>query len=45
MLTLIAEDGKEMKLDAENLAISDIMGEVDRHSRGLQRKVDLQGER
>ena len=34
-----------MKLDPETLGISDITGEVDRHSRGLQRKTDLQGDR
>ena len=40
-----AEDGKEMKIDAEAMSIKDIANDVDRHSRLLQRQADLQGER
>jgi large subunit ribosomal protein L53 len=45
MLTVVifAEDGKEMKLDAEKLGIKSIVEEVDRHSRSLARKEDLGG--
>ena len=32
-----------MSLDTEKLGITDIMEEVDRHSRGLNRKADLAG--
>ena len=40
---LLAEDGKEMELDTEQLKISDVEEEVDRHSRTLNRKADLEG--
>ena len=36
-------DGKEMVLDAEKLGINDVMEEVDRHSRMLNRKAELTG--
>ena len=32
-----------MQLDTEKLSITDVMAEVDRHSRGLTRQADLQG--
>jgi hypothetical protein len=32
-----------MKLDTEKLSITDIMAEVDRHSRGLSRQAELSG--
>ncbi|KAK3394293.1 39S ribosomal protein L53/MRP-L53-domain-containing protein [Podospora didyma] len=35
------KDGKEMTLDCENLGIKSIVEEVDRHSRILQKAVDL----
>ncbi|KAL2156907.1 hypothetical protein VTH06DRAFT_2551 [Thermothelomyces fergusii] len=34
-------DGKEMKLDCENMPIKSIVEEVDRHSRMLQKEADL----
>ena len=37
------EDGKELHLDTEKLSIKDVMEEVDRHSRGLNRQADLLG--
>lgn len=37
------EDGKELNLDTEKLNIKDIMEEVDRHSRILNRQADLLG--
>lgn len=37
------EDGKEMDLDTEKLNLKDIVEEVDRHSRMLNRKADLTG--
>ena len=40
---LPAEDGKEMKLDLEKLKIKEIMEEVDRHSRMLNRQEALNG--
>ena len=30
-----------MQLDTEKLSITDVMAEVDRHSRGLTRQADL----
>lgn len=41
--TASAEDGKEMSLDAEKLGIKGVMEEVDRHSRGLLRQEELNG--
>jgi len=38
-----AEDGKEMQLDTEKLKINDVIEEVDRHSRILNRAADLAG--
>ena len=35
------KDGKEMNLDGEKLGIKGIVEEVDRHSRALQKQVDL----
>ncbi|KXJ91974.1 39S ribosomal protein L53/MRP-L53-domain-containing protein [Microdochium bolleyi] len=35
------EDGKELKLDSEKLGIKDIMEEVERHSRALQKQASL----
>lgn len=32
-----------MQLDTEKLKINDIVDEVDRHSRGLNRQADLAG--
>lgn len=40
---LILDDGKEMKLDAEKLGIKDVIEEVDRHSRLLNRANELNG--
>ncbi len=37
------EDGKEMQLDTEKMNIKDVMEEVDRHSRKLNRQADLLG--
>jgi large subunit ribosomal protein L53 len=37
------EDGKELKMDLRVARISDIVDEVDRHSRMLARKEDLYG--
>ena len=37
------EDGKELQLDTEKLSINDVMEEIDRHSRGLNRQADLSG--
>jgi len=36
-------DGKEMAFDTENTVIKDIMEEVNRHSRILNRKAELAG--
>src|SRR5690606_794439 len=36
-----AEDGMEMNLDCEKLGIKSLTEEVDRHSRKLQKQVDL----
>jgi large subunit ribosomal protein L53 len=41
--TGIAEDGKQMKLDAEKLGIKGVVEEVDRHSRILSRQEELNG--
>lgn len=38
----LAEDGKEMQLDTEKLNINDVVVEVDRHSRTLNRVADLE---
>lgn len=37
------EDGKEMNLDLSNMRITEVMEEVDRHSRTLARKEELSG--
>ena len=42
-LELKFRDGKEMRLDTEKLKIRDVMEEVDRHSRMLDRKEALAG--
>ncbi|KAK0515667.1 hypothetical protein JMJ35_001701 [Cladonia borealis] len=42
-LKLKFKDGKEMQLDTEKLKINDLEEEVDRHSRTLNRKADLEG--
>jgi large subunit ribosomal protein L53 len=39
----MAEDGKEMKLDSEQLGIKGVMEELDRHSRILARQEELTG--
>jgi large subunit ribosomal protein L53 len=41
--TLPTEDGKEMKLDSEQLGIKGVIEEVDRHSRILARQDELNG--
>lgn len=41
IVALLLEDGKEMQLDTEKLKINDVVEEVDRHSRMLNRKADL----
>ncbi|KAF1353690.1 hypothetical protein BDV97DRAFT_347124 [Delphinella strobiligena] len=43
LLSLTFKDGKEMKLDLDQLKIKDIMQEVDRHSRMLGRQEELSG--
>lgn len=40
---MTAEDGKQMKLDAEKLGIKGVVEEVDRHSRILSRQEELNG--
>jgi len=40
---VFAEDGKEMAIDLETMKIKDVMEQVDRHSRMLARKEDLNG--
>ena len=40
---IFAEDGKQMKLDAEKLGIKGVAEEVDRHSRILSRQEELTG--
>jgi large subunit ribosomal protein L53 len=42
-LSLRAEDGKEMQLDLDKMRITDVMEQVDRHSRQLARKEELSG--
>ena len=37
------EDGKELKLELEKMRITEVMEEVDRHSRLLARKEELSG--
>lgn len=37
------EDGKEMNLDLSNMRITQVVEEVDRHSRSLARKDELAG--
>jgi large subunit ribosomal protein L53 len=37
------KDGKEMNLDLSKMRITDVMEEVDRHSRTLARKEELLG--
>lgn len=39
----ISEDGKEMKLDLEQMKIKEIQSEVNRHSRSLLRQEELAG--
>jgi len=43
MLTVVAEDGKELSMDLEKMKLGDIQTEVDRHSRQLRRKEELAG--
>lgn len=38
-----AEDGKNIKLETSKMGIKDLVEEMDRHSRLLGRKEDLQG--
>lgn len=38
-----AEDGKELRLELEKMRITEVMEEVDRHSRQLARKEELTG--
>lgn len=40
---LSVEDGKEMKLNLSNMRITEVMEQVDRHSRMLARKEELTG--
>ncbi|OLN88719.1 54S ribosomal protein L44, mitochondrial [Colletotrichum chlorophyti] len=35
------KDGKEMNLEPEKMSIKNLIEEVDRHSRGLQKQADL----
>lgn len=42
-MDLLVGDGKEMQLDTEKLKINDVVEEVDRHSRVLNRQADLAG--
>ncbi|KAF2627753.1 hypothetical protein BU25DRAFT_392037 [Macroventuria anomochaeta] len=37
------KDGKEMNLDLSNMRITEVMEQVDRHSRMLARKEELSG--
>ncbi|EAT88187.1 hypothetical protein HBI56_096760 [Parastagonospora nodorum] len=37
------KDGKEMDMDLDKMRITDVMEEVDRHSRQLARKEELNG--
>lgn len=41
LLTLCAEDGKELKFNCEKVNIKGLVEEVDRHSRQLQKVADL----
>lgn len=41
----LPENGKEIELDTERMKIEDIIQEVDRHSRALNRQAELAGER
>lgn len=43
VLTNSIEDGKEMNLDLSNMRITQVVEEVDRHSRSLARKEELAG--
>ncbi|KAH7026514.1 39S ribosomal protein L53/MRP-L53-domain-containing protein [Microdochium trichocladiopsis] len=40
-LSVKFKDGKELKLDSEKLGIKDIIEEVERHSRSLQKQASL----
>ncbi|KAH7076836.1 39S ribosomal protein L53/MRP-L53-domain-containing protein [Paraphoma chrysanthemicola] len=42
-LSVKFKDGKEMTLDLSKMRITEVMEEVDRHSRGLARKEELLG--
>ncbi|KAF1912471.1 39S ribosomal protein L53/MRP-L53-domain-containing protein [Ampelomyces quisqualis] len=42
-LTVKFKDGKEMHMDLDKMRITDVMAEVDRHSRQLARKEELSG--
>lgn len=42
-LTSHTEDGKEMQLDLDKMRITQVVEEVDRHSRQLARKEELTG--
>ncbi len=42
---VLSENGKEIELDTERMKIEDIIQEVDRHSRALNRQAELAGER
>ncbi|KAL8791540.1 MAG: hypothetical protein Q9195_005868 [Heterodermia aff. obscurata] len=45
MLHIKLKNGKELSLDTEKLKIEDIIQEVERHSRALNRQAELAGER
>jgi len=40
-LSVKFKDGRELRLDSEKLGIKDIMEEVERHSRALQKQASL----
>ena len=40
---MLIGDGKQMELDTEKMKLNDVVEEVDRHSRILDRKADLAG--
>ncbi|KAF2261885.1 hypothetical protein CC78DRAFT_619073 [Lojkania enalia] len=42
-LAIKFKDGKEMKLDLDKMRITEVVEEVDRHSRTLARKEELLG--
>jgi large subunit ribosomal protein L53 len=42
-LTSHTEDGKEMRLDLDKMRITQVVEELDRHSRQLARKEELTG--